>query len=252
MSGAIWTDDRRRRQASLTALRPILGELYEAAIDLLGNPSAPARIPLLAHCMRELGNRLPDALGAELPERATQDEAVKALANRWFEEGLSVSPLDPDDHSIRPSVRLSPLALNAVIDVVVQHELGSIANYARGAYLVQGALPPDLTSAISAFMNGRSDSSRLRDHVGDPVVRAIVETRGFFQGLAHVARQEHRPPSGGALLDQVRYLETAIDGRVGDWWELRADLEDLMALANEDADPRGDEEPGQAEDHDGG
>ena len=126
MSGPAWTDDRRRRQADLAACRPALGELYETAVDLLGDTTAPGRIPLLADCMREIGNRsLPDALGAVLPDRASYDKATAALATRWLDAGMPVSPLDATDDDASPAVRLSPAVAAAVMDVVVKYGLGT-------------------------------------------------------------------------------------------------------------------------------
>ena len=74
-----------------------LADLYEVAIDLVANPDAPARMLLLGHCMREIGNRLPEILNPDLPGRSRQDEAVRSLAGDWRAAGLSLSLDRADD-----------------------------------------------------------------------------------------------------------------------------------------------------------
>ena len=237
MSGPAWNDDRRRRQADLAACRPALGELYETAVDLLGNTTAPGRIPLLAHCMREIGNRLPDALGAELPDRANYDKAMAALATWWLDAGMPVSPLDGTDDDANPAVRLSPAVAAAVMDVVVKYGLGAVSNQARATYLARGGLPLEFSKAIQDYSSGQSNPAQLLDHAQahrDPSVRALLQTHDFFQGYAHIGTKDREPPAETELSDRVRHYELAIDSRIGGWWELYDDLHDLLETINDE------------------
>jgi hypothetical protein len=128
-AGVAWTPERRELNTWFQRNAPSLGELYEGAVIMLygsGRP-LPGWSRFVAHAVREVGNRLPDAVGGRQVagplEYATRCES---LARRWEELGLpldgSIPPvgLDSPPASI-PDVPLPPEVYRLVTDLVRDH-----------------------------------------------------------------------------------------------------------------------------------
>ena len=219
MDGPAWSPARRDRRARLAAAASRdLAELYEAAIDLLGDPSRPARMLLLGHCMREIGNRLPNILNPDLPDSSNQDLAVEQLAEAWRAAGLGVQIVGAEDSTPAPDVSVPRGVAAAIESVVAEYEVGQRANYAKGSFLVQGVVPPDLAGAATN---------------PDPSVQAFLRSKGFFMGYTHAGKKDRPPPREEEIQDRVRHFEDVLDARLGDWWAVQADVHDLVTRANE-------------------
>jgi hypothetical protein len=54
-----WTTARREIRDWLHEQAPSLAELYESAVGLMFEVRRPGRVRLVAHCLREICNRLP-------------------------------------------------------------------------------------------------------------------------------------------------------------------------------------------------
>jgi len=219
MDGPAWSPARRDRRARLAAAASRdLAELYEAAIDMLGDPGRPARMFLLGHCMREIGNRLPNILTPELPDSSKQNLAVEQLAEAWRAAGLGVQIVGSEESTQSPDVSVPRGVAAAIETVVAEYELGHRANYAKGSFLVQGVIPPDLAGAAAN---------------PDPSVQAFLRSKGFFMGHTHAGEEDRPPPREEEIQDRVRHFEDVLDARLGDWWAVQADVRDLVTRANE-------------------
>lgn len=73
---------------------PHLGELYRSAVDHLENKGAPGRAALIAHCVREMVNRLPEAADLYKTERFDDSARISAVAKLWREHKMpnGISP----------------------------------------------------------------------------------------------------------------------------------------------------------------
>src|ERR1700689_259293 len=141
MRGPAWSPARRERRIRLAGASIDLAELYEAAVDLLGAPAAPARMLLLGHCIREVSNRLPNILRPDLPERSEQDKAVAALVGVWRTADVKIEA-SVDVTADAPISVPHHIAVQ-VEDLVTAFESGQGANYAKAAFLVTGSVPDD-------------------------------------------------------------------------------------------------------------
>ncbi len=232
MDGPAWSPARRDRRARLAAAASRdLAELYEAAIDLLGDPGRPARMFLLGHCMREIGNRLPNILNPELPNPSGQTRAVKQLAEAWRAAGLGVQIVGAEESTQAPDVSVPRVVAAAIETVVAEFELGRGANYAKGSFLVQGVVPPDPAGAATN---------------PDPSVQAFLGSRSFFMRHTHAGDEDRQPPREEEIQDRVHHFEQVIDARLGDWWAVQADVRDLVTRANERHPQTGEGRPARA------
>jgi hypothetical protein len=70
----VWTDERTALRDWLIRNAPSLAELHEAAVLMLyaHNPLLPGRSRLVAHAVREVRNRLPDAVAGKTVAKQLQ------------------------------------------------------------------------------------------------------------------------------------------------------------------------------------
>jgi len=218
MDGPAWSPARRDRRARLAAVSRDIAELYEAAIDILGDPGSPARMLLLGHCMREISNRLPDILNPELPDSSKQNLAVEQLAKAWRASGLGAQLVGADESTQAPDVSVPRGVAAAIETVVAEYEVGRRANYAKGSFLVQGVVPPNLAGTATN---------------PDPSVQAFLRSKRFFMDYTHAGDEDRPPPREEEIQDRVRHFEDVLDARLGDWWAVQAEVRDLVTRANE-------------------
>ena len=165
----IWTAERAALHRWLERTTVGLAPMYEAAVRMVMDETFPARVPLVAHCVREIRNRLPDALlGPVANSRTEYSELASAIHARWVEDGWppdgvarSAAGAEPSSAGpIRPEV--SPELLRAVGDLVVGHVAAS-ENYRgrarRFLEVVGGAAPPNYV--VQAWVQGSKWAVKL-------------------------------------------------------------------------------------------
>lgn len=216
MGGPAWSPARRARRSRLAEASRDLADLYEVAIDLVGNPDAPARMLLLGHCMREIGNRLPEILNPDLPGRSKLDKAVQSLVADWRAAGPRLSEVEQSDDPT-PAISVPRKIAASLESVVAEFEYGETANYAKASFLVVGSVPDNLSVAAKN---------------PDPAVSALVRTRRYFMGHTHAGVEDRQAPDEAELEEHVSHFEYVLDVRLGDWWEARVSIQDILARAN--------------------
>lgn len=213
----IWTPARISRHAALTEKSDLLGGLYGTAVNLLPSIESPSSLKLVAHCVREVYNRLPDFDGFSIPgSQGERDRAVRALAEVWVTVedrtdgtgALAAGGPDPDPHlTIRRSSHL------AVDEVVVAERTGAHANRTRGRLYVSGRV-------LGA---GEGDST--------PSETEARRCIGFFQSHAHIGTKPHRYEQV-ELERQFRLFERILDLRLKDFLDASDEMAELLAEAN--------------------
>jgi hypothetical protein len=91
-SAAAWTRRRLETRRWLAIHAEPLEPLFAAAVEIAENPDFPGRVYLLAHCMRELCNRLPNyypgAAVAESSKQVQYAQRFDQLLPIWEAAGL--------------------------------------------------------------------------------------------------------------------------------------------------------------------
>ena len=77
--------DRRRILEWLKANAPALAPVYDGAVRMIQEPEFPGRVHFVAHAIREIMNRLPDAIdnGRKSSHRTDYIELVNPIDNCW-------------------------------------------------------------------------------------------------------------------------------------------------------------------------
>ncbi|MFH0984317.1 MAG: hypothetical protein V1882_02150 [Candidatus Omnitrophota bacterium] len=89
-----WTDSRREIKDWFDKQAPHLGELYEAALIILYFDNFPGRIRLVSHAVREIRNRLPDAISGQIiSQQLDYKFRLDEIFSVWTSLEIPITPL---------------------------------------------------------------------------------------------------------------------------------------------------------------
>src|SRR5438270_1585735 len=123
-----WTESRKEILAWLKRNAPSLAELYEGAVLILYQHSLPGRTRFIGHAVREIRNRLPDAVsGATRRQRLDYTNRVAAISDAW--RAGPHEPLIPSDAEFLSSssvnspelIGINPQVHRLINDLVADH-----------------------------------------------------------------------------------------------------------------------------------
>lgn len=97
---------RREVAEWLRRRAPDLADLYEGALKILSEPSFPGKLRFVAHAIREIVNRLPDALGAPAAAHIQYHNSCDRLEQDWRAHGLPIDGTIPCTPEADPEIRL--------------------------------------------------------------------------------------------------------------------------------------------------
>lgn len=190
---------------------PVCAELYEHAVNALGtSPFSRGALVGASHCLRELGNRLPGVLGETPPHSGLSiTSTASLLAGEWAKHRQHFAQAAQTGGAI-PSESLR--AVLEQVDAVV-----------------------DVNEAISASV-AKKQAAMVLGNSEDVKNSTVVS---FRMALSYF--EEFRHPQGGAekwpteVAEPMRHLEIierVIEGRIGDFFQVAADLRLLMTQVN--------------------
>lgn len=167
-----WTAQRAELFRWLEREAPALAPVYRAAAQMALDEDFPGRVWFVAHAVREIRNRLPDALAGEVAASRTDYAGLTAEVHaRWVEDGL------PADGTPSIDAPAEPSAADLGRREVSGELLGAV-----------GAL---VAGHLTATDNNESRARRLFEAVGDGpppsyVVRRWVGGTRWANAYAHV------------------------------------------------------------------
>jgi hypothetical protein len=211
-----WTDERHELRKLLTEVHKDLGALYRYAIDLAClNPSdggRRVRDALVGHCLRELMNNFPEAIGdvEDFPERGGRSES--ALREAVIGRFRSLPSADVDDRNPGGVMTVTNGFVASVRDWVEDQEQGSVRVQLRDSVAVLGRLDEN-----------------------NPALLPWRRARKFVMKLIHLNLSQN--PAESANRDEgirahLENLEAALRARLGGFFEVMDEFEDILAEAN--------------------
>lgn len=95
-----WTAKRLRLRDWLERTAPQLAQVYAGAVTMAFDPDFPGRVVFVWHAMREIRNRLPDAVAGEVDSSSLEyGDLAKSIRRCWIEDDLpndgEIVPTDP-------------------------------------------------------------------------------------------------------------------------------------------------------------
>lgn len=222
-SADLWDTRRWRLFEALARQSELFADLYRRAIDALSErPLTHGALVVAAHCIRDLVNGLPDVItdAGEVPAHVPLSRPAHQLASVWQSHPDRLGPVENPvtaavtrDGDVEP-IMTAPVALVEAARQVAEASLTVTENSRRRR---------------SALVLGRME---LRLH---PTVRIFQESVNVFEQLRHP--QRGREVNLDAVLDRVDdalvVIESALEARLGSFFESVEELMDVLAAANE-------------------
>jgi len=125
---AYWNADRDAITVWLHGKKPSLAELYRSAVMMLeSDPPFPGRTRLIAHAVREIGNRLPEAVTLkEYKEKADTTIKTGTIVRLWNDlpraEAVGSPLTEQGAVPARPELSISVELYGAIEDLVREFE----------------------------------------------------------------------------------------------------------------------------------
>jgi len=211
-----WTDERHELRKLLTEVHEGLGALYRYAIDLAcstpNDGGMRVRDALVGHCLRELMNNFPEAIGDvdEFPERG--GHSVDALRDAVIGRFRSLPSSDIDDGNPDGFMTVTNGFVASVRDWVEDQEQGSLRVQLRDSVTVLGRLDEN-----------------------NPALLPWRKARKFMMKLTHLNLSKN--PAETANQDEgirahLENIEAALRARLGGFFEVMEEFDDILAEAN--------------------
>jgi hypothetical protein len=180
--------------------------------------SFPGRVVFVWHAIREIRNRLPDAIAGEVERFRTEyRDLTETLAVLWVQDGWPADGGLPIAEGTEASVE-GPQRFE-----VSQGLLGAVGNLVAGHLSIAG--------------RNKANAQRLFEAVGGSgaplyVVRAWLEGTRDAHKLAHGRTEPLDPEHDAALLSQFITFEATLLVLARRSYENMDDLDEILDLAN--------------------
>jgi hypothetical protein len=210
------TAERRVILGWLQERAPSLAELYDSALWLMHDRPLRARVRLVAHCVREIVNRLPEAVAAAtVTKRVDYRVLVERIAAVW-------PPADP------------ALLVTETPDVPAEVMIPRAAYVAVNALTTEHAQSQPFELKLRALFDVGDGSATA---LTQPAVRAFKKVYDWF-----VARSHDRLEIDEVLCTEEELqlnfaaFERALYTLTGEWLEVQEQVDELLDEANRRTD----------------
>lgn len=216
---SIWTPQRVDLMLAIKRRHEVLGGLYHHAIQVLGvEVLSMSDFVVVSHCLRELCNRLPDAMDdvEDLPRRSDTRSRADRLVAAWavVEVGVSeqLTSLRNKVGSEFADAQYVPLPIKVVEAVRAycdEHRRAGPIKHVRFAALVIGSATIDET------------------HLGE-----FKDSNEFFVRYAHASAKPRELPPREEILRNLSVIEQAISDRLTAFFKVAEELDGILESAN--------------------
>jgi hypothetical protein len=219
-----WTPRRTELHGWLHRNAPSLAELYEGAIRMMFVSPVPGKIRFVAHAIREIRNRLPDAIsGAKSSCSLQYKNRLDDLTKAWVRSGL------PADGSLPSAMLVSDAAEPGNPDIPVDRRvLIEVAGLVRD-HMAARERPED--AAIRLFEGIAPENRALRDSLR-PVIRQWLSVTERFVGRVHDSGQTDAESDADELRAQFELFETILGALVRRFFSTVEELDEILEDTN--------------------
>jgi hypothetical protein len=210
------TAERRVILTWLQERAPSLAELYDSALSLMHDRPLRARVRLVSHCVREIVNRLPEAVAA-----AT---VTKRIEYRVFVERI---------------VAVWPTADSAVLVTDTPNAPAEVP-IPRAAYVAVNALATEHSQSQPfevklRVLFGAGDGAATA--ITQPAVKAFKKVYDWFKARAHDRLEIDATLCKDEELQlNFHAFERGLYTLAGEWHEVQERVDELLDEANKRAD----------------
>jgi hypothetical protein len=222
--GTPWNPSRFELRDWFRREAPSLGDLYEGAVELLYQNSLPGRIRMIAHSVREIGNRLPDYLtGERVGKRLDYVSRVDRIEEKWNNNDKDMSsPSASQSSPLSCSSQDIPIPLDLYneLDLLIRDHRSTRQRPLDAAQRLYEGLDPE---------NIIKMGDTLR-----PVLLQWVEITKWFMAHAHDSGKGKR--DGDYDWDEIRgkfeLMELSLRSIVGAFFVAVEELDEILEETN--------------------
>jgi hypothetical protein len=213
-----WTAKRLRLLGWLQRTAPQLASVYAGAVTLAFDGDFPGRLVFVWHAIREIRNRLPDALAGEVSSSSFQyGDVADEIRRCWIEDSW------PDDGAIALTDSSEPSASGPA-----RYEVSRDLLLAVGRLVAGHAAIADRNQA---------NAQRLFDAVAGSAAPAYVVRTWAHGGrrahkLAHVQNRPVDPDDVASLDSDFAAFEAVLMAIANRSYENMDDLDEILGSAN--------------------
>jgi hypothetical protein len=217
-SDSCWTPKRRQLLAWLEKTAPHVAAVYAGAVPIAANPVYPGRVTFVWHAIREIRNRLPDALAGEVASSSVQYGALaEAICVCWIADGW------PEDGTLTSSEAAEPSPSGPERFEVSRDMLAAVANLVSGHTAVAGRNQTNVKRLFEAVAGTA---------VPDYAIRTWTRSGRRAHKLAHLANKQVDPNYEQSLMSDFVAFETLLMAIANRSYENMDDLDAILGSAN--------------------
>lgn len=214
--GGGWTAKQFRLRLWLERKGSGLAEAYSAAIELVARGRFTGAGSLLAHALRDLINRLPDAVSGRGVDWMDAAKALDALRKIWTDENLPLQPpAPPESQSIppEPERRVPNRVFEAMQRTLHEREAARGNRTANAQRLFRDLLGPGVEP-------------------NPAVVAQWVRLGRWTAANAHFDSATARDVDWDEACEQLALFEATLEGVVNRFFEVTDALDEILEDAN--------------------
>lgn len=217
MPATWWTEERASLAGWFDQRAPALTPLYKGAVAMVYDEGFPGRVHFVAHAVREIRNRLPEAFAGETRSRVRYGDLTEAVHESWIEDGLPSDGSSPVGAKTEPpptgpgKVEVSEALVSAVGDLVAAH--------------------------IAAGETDREKARRMFEGIGERpppayVVKHWLDSTQWGRQLAHARNVSLPPEHEEELTERFETFEQALIAVASRSYENMDALDEILESAN--------------------
>lgn len=213
-----WTEKRLRLHEWLQRTAPQLAQVYAGAVTMAFDPDFPGRVVFVWHAMREIRNRLPDAVAGEVASSSLEyGNLAEDIQRCWLDDGL------PNDGEITPTDQSEPSASGPARHEVSRDLLVAVGRLVGGH---AGIADRNLANAQRLFeaVTGSAPPAY--------VIRSWLRSGRQAVKLAHVRNKPIDPDDEASLESEFAAFEAILMAIVNRSYENMDDLDEILGSAN--------------------
>jgi hypothetical protein len=218
-----WTQRRQRVHDWLKRNAPSLAELYVGVVEMLytQDPPIPGWSRFVAHAVREIRNRLPDAVaGRKVAERLDYVSRLDAIVAIWEPVELSemIALNATADAAVTPGQTIGvKRRVYDLVSALTRAHLEARERPKEAAWRLFEALAPETTDQCASL---------------EPTINQWLSITSWFQGNAHDQGKEDRIYDRDEYRRKFETCETTLTSLIQDFFKTTDELDKILEDTN--------------------
>ena len=220
-TAVVWRSHQLQLLEWFASEAPSLAAPYKAAVTLITYHNFPARVHLICHIVRDIYNKLPEALdGTHRRRDANFFEMIDEVEKHWVQYTRE-SFTEPTDSGVA-----SESTLQVSVSMIAVRKVGELLEKHR-AHKKQPKSAEVLAQALyQRFVeDGVTPSQRL--------INTFEKERKWFTKRAHLVRDSDKIPTDDGLQEHFETFERILHTLVAPHFLVQRELDDILQQANQ-------------------